>query len=192
MNIAVLFPTLLGITQADPLTIAHINAEVAQREDLINSLLTPSWGDNVLTTFNLEKHLFAAARLDHLRRFIENGIMEFVRETRQVQDLRFDDDYTQSWMNITRKFGFQERHNHDMNGDGLPISGAYYFNTNGADGDLAIFPPDAQYKQFGNHVVEPAIGKLVLFRSEVFHRVAANLTDNDRISFSFNYLLVKN
>ena len=46
-----------------------------------------------------------------------------------------------------------------------------------------------QYKLFGNQVIEPGGGKLVLFRSEVFHRVGVNLTDSDRVSFSFNYLL---
>ena len=69
------------------------------------------------------------------------------------------------------------------------LRNAYYFATNGQDGELAIFPTDMQAKFFGNYVIEPQVGKLVLFRSEVFHRVSPNLTESDRISFSFNYLL---
>jgi Putative 2OG-Fe(II) oxygenase len=131
------------------------------------------------------------AQLTTLKKFVEDNIFQFVKMTREDHDLKFDDAYTQSWVNLTKKFGFQERHNHERNAEGLPISGVYYFSTNKNDGDLAIFPNDMQYKLFGNHVIEPAIGKLVLFRSEVFHRVSANLTDSDRISFSFNYLLSK-
>jgi len=154
-------------------------------------LLTRTWGDNVLTSFEKEKNLFVSARLDTLKVFVEKSILEFVKMTRSNPDLRIVDDYTQSWVNITRQFGFQERHNHERGAEGLPISGAYYFATNGQDGDLAIFPTDMQAKFFGNYVIEPRVGKLVLFRSEVFHRVSPNLTTSDRISFSFNYLLTQ-
>lgn len=191
MDIEVLFPTLVGISQADDATINAISAEVLQQRALMESLLSQSWGDNVLTSFNKEKNLFAHASLHTLRKFIEDNILEFVSKTRKDQAFQFDHTYTQSWINITKKFGFQERHNHERNVEGLPISGAYYFNTNQHDGDLAIFPTDMHYKLFGNYVIEPAIGKLVLFRSDVFHRVSANMTDSDRVSFSFNYLLTK-
>lgn len=189
MDITVLFPTLIGTAQADQKTIDLISHEVLQKKEILESLLTHSWGDNVLTSFNKAKNIFAEAKLPTLEKFVEDNVLKFVGMTREDQDLRFDESYTQSWVNLTKKFGFQERHNHERNAEGLPISGVYYFNTNKNDGDLAIFPTDMQYKLFENHVIAPTIGKLVLFRSEVFHRVSANLTDSDRISFSFNYLL---
>jgi Rps23 Pro-64 3,4-dihydroxylase Tpa1-like proline 4-hydroxylase len=117
--------------------------------------------------------------------------LQFVHMTRRDKDWKIDHQYTQSWINVTKKFGYQERHNHDRNVEGVPISGVYYFSTNQHDGELAIFPCDMQYKQFENYVIEPEVGKLVLFRSDVFHRVGPNLTDTDRVSFSFNYLLNK-
>jgi hypothetical protein len=191
MEIQPLFPTLVGIAQADPETIAAIQEEVVANKAHLESLLSLTWGDNVLTSFEKEKNIFAAAGLYRLKKFAEDSILNFVRSTRKDATLRIDDSYTQSWVNITKKFGFQERHNHERSGDGLPISGAYYFNTNGQDGTFSVCPGDSQYKYFGNYEIEPAIGKLVVFRSEVFHRVGANLTDSDRISFAFNYLLVK-
>ncbi len=191
MDIAVLFPTLVGVTQADQQTIALIHEEVLAQKNKMEGLLSHSWGDNVLSSFDKEKNIFVSAQLHNLKKFVEENILQFVNKTRDDKNWTFDHDYSQSWVNITRKFGFQERHNHERNAEGLPISGAYYFNTNKNDGDLAIFPTDIQYKLFGNHVIAPEIGKLVLFRSEVFHRVSANLTDSDRISFSFNYLLTK-
>lgn len=191
MDIEILFPTLVGISQADHETILRINEEVLQHKDVMNRLLSHAWGDNVLSSFDREKNIFAHAHLHALRKFVEDGILQFVHKTRRDKDWKIDHQYTQSWINVTKKFGYQERHNHERNVEGLPISGAYYFSTNQHDGDLAIFPVDMHYKQFENYVIQPEVGKLVLFRSDVFHRVGANLTDTDRVSFSFNYLLNK-
>ena len=191
MNIEVLFPTLVGNTQADQETIARIREEVMLHKDLMNRLLSHAWGDNVLSSFEHEKNIFSHANLHALRKFVEDNILQFVHMSRHDKDWKIDHQYTQSWINITKKFGYQERHNHERNVEGLPISGVYYFNTNQHDGDLAIFPVDMHYKLFENHVIRPEIGKLVLFRSDVFHRVGPNLTDTERVSFSFNYLLNK-
>ena len=189
MNIQTLFPTLIGIDQADQETIEAIAREVLQQRARLEGLLAPTWGDNVLSSFEREKDLFTALGLPTLKSFVEGKILEFAQSTRVNKQLQIDDSYTQSWINITRRFGFQERHNHERGADGLPISGAYYYNTNGQDGDFSVVPTDMQAKHFGNYVIKPQVGRLVLFRSEVFHRVSANMTESDRISFSFNYLL---
>ena len=189
MDIKVLFPTLVGVSQADAPTFAAIQAEVLAQEARIKSLLRPAWGDHVYSSFEAEKHLFVAAGLHCLRAFVETSILDFVARTRESSDLAFDEAYSQSWINVTTRYGYQERHNHEREAVGLPISGAFYFHTNGQDGDLSIMPVDMQTKLFEPEVIAPAVGRLVLFRSEVFHRVGANMTDSDRISFSFNYLL---
>ncbi len=189
VEVKVLFPTLVGLAQADEATLAAIAAEVLAQEPFIKARLAPAWGDQVYTSFQAEKHLFAAARLNTLRGFVERAILDFVVHTRESNDLEFDPDYSQSWINVTTRHGFQERHNHERSAIGLPISGAFYFRTTGEDGDLCIMPSDSHYKLFEPEIIKPVVGRLVLFRSEVFHRVGANLTDSDRISFSFNYLL---
>ncbi|HEY8880147.1 MAG TPA: putative 2OG-Fe(II) oxygenase [Roseateles sp.] len=192
MDIKVLFPTLVAVSQADGPTMAAIQAEVLAQEGRIKSLLKPAWGDQVWSSFDAERHLFVAAGLHRLREFVESQILEFVARTREsATGMVFDEAYSQSWINVTTRFGYQERHNHEREAVGLPISGAFYFRTNGQDGDLSIMPVDMQARLFDPEVIAPAVGRLVLFRSEVFHRVGANLTDSDRISFSFNYLLRK-
>jgi hypothetical protein len=191
MNIQTLFPTLIGIEQADTPTVEAIAREVLLQRATLEGLLAPTWGDNVLSSFGQQKDLFTFAKLHALKQFVENSILEFVKSTRVDSDLQFDTQYTQSWINVTRPFGYQERHNHERGADGLPISGAYYYNTNGDDGDFSVVPTDMQAKHFGNYEIKPQVGRLVLFRSEVFHRVSANMTSSDRISFSFNYLLKK-
>jgi hypothetical protein len=189
MDIKVLFPTFVAVSQADDETLAAIQAEVLAREGQIKSLLAPAWGDHVYSSFAAEQHLFVAAGLHRLRGFVEASILEFVARTRESAGWAFDAAYSQSWINVTTRYGYQERHNHEREAVGLPVSGAFYFRTNGRDGDLSIMPVDMHTKLFEPEVIAPAVGRLVLFRSEVFHRVAANLTDSDRVSFSFNYLL---
>jgi hypothetical protein len=189
MDIEVLFPTLIGMEQADASTVQAIEREVLQQEEFLKSHLSYSWGDNVLTSFDKVKNIFEVAQLHALQAFVERSVLEFVKQTRKNSRLMIDARHTQSWINVTRKFGYQERHNHDRTVEGLPISGVYYFKTNGNDGNLGIFPSDAQTKLFSTFEVQPAVGRLLLFRSEVFHRVAANLTDEDRISFAFNLVL---
>jgi uncharacterized protein (TIGR02466 family) len=191
MEIQALFPTLVGMKQADQETISAIDREIVAQKAQLESLLRYSWGDNVLTSFELEKDILAAAKLQELKRFVEASILEFVSTTRNINDLKFVDGYTQSWINVTKKFGYQERHNHERSVEGFPISGAYYVRTNGNDGAFSVCPGDAQSKFFGNYEIRPEIGKLVLFRSEVFHRVGVNMTDSDRVSIAFNYLLAK-
>lgn len=190
MHIQPLFPTLVGIHQASAEQKARIHAEILQQEGLIKSLLAPSWGDNVLSSFEAEKDLFQRAGLHALQAFMQDSVLDFVRGTRrEAEHLALVPELTQSWVNVTRRFGFQERHNHERLLEGLPVSGVYHFRTNGQDGNLGLFPSDAQYRLFGNHEIAPAEGQIVLFRSEVFHRVSANLTDGDRISFAFNVVL---
>lgn len=189
MDIEVLFPTLIGMQQADVATVQAIEREVLSQEASLKEMLSFSWGDNVLTSFDKAKNIFETAQLHTLRQFVERCVLEFVSQTRQNKALVFDHSHTQSWFNVTRKFGYQERHNHERSVEGLPISGVYYFKTNGNDGNFGIFPSDAQTKLFSTFEVQPEVGKLLLFRSEVYHRVGANFTDEDRISFAFNYVL---
>ncbi|WP_457419082.1 putative 2OG-Fe(II) oxygenase [Roseateles sp. P5_E7] len=189
MDIKVLFPTVVAVSQADDATFAQIEAEVLAHEAQIKSLLAPAWGDHVYSSFGAEQHLFVAAGLHRLREFVEASILAFVARTRESAGWVFDEAYSQSWINVTTRYGYQERHSHEREAVGLPVSGAFYFRTNGRDGDLSIMPVDMHTKLFEPEVIAPAVGRLVLFRSEVFHRVAANLTDSDRVSFSFNYLL---
>ena len=43
MDIKVLFPTLVAVSQADEATFAQIQAEVLAQEGRIKSLLRPAW-----------------------------------------------------------------------------------------------------------------------------------------------------
>jgi len=77
------------------------------------------------------------------------------------------------------------------------ISGTYYYQTSGDDGDivfrtpnpfveLELFPLGGTVDKLYN--IKPKVGKIVLFPGWLSHKVESNITDNDRISISFNYL----
>ena len=90
MNIETLFPTLIGIEQADQETIAAIAREVLAQRPALEGLLSQTWGDNVLSSFDSEKDLFTFAGLQTLKDFVEKSILEFVQATRVDQKLQFD------------------------------------------------------------------------------------------------------
>ncbi len=96
----------------------------------------------------------------------------------------------ESWFNFNDYGGFQYDHCHA----GFRISGVYYYQTNGEDGVLKFKNPNP-HLAFGQWpadflqpdiIVKPEVGKMVLFPSWLEHRVTPNITDQQRISLSFN------
>jgi uncharacterized protein (TIGR02466 family) len=94
-----------------------------------------------------------------------------------------------SWLTLTKKGEYAHIHSHSH----FDISGAYYFRTNGEDGDLFFEHPldiiksSIYLKNLPNRtLIKPYIGKMVLFPSWFKHGVKPNQTDNERISLSFN------
>ena len=101
-----------------------------------------------------------------------------------------------SWININRKHHFMRHHNHINS----VFSGVYYIKVPKNSGDLEFNSPIADHK----HVIDsdwiknfnffnsntwqiPAEeGKLVVFPSWLVHFVQPNLSDEDRISLSFD------
>lgn len=101
-----------------------------------------------------------------------------------------------AWLNINRKHNFMRHHNHLK----AVFSGVYYIKTPKNSGDLEFNSPVADHKYVVdsdcikdfNHfnsntwIVPAEEGKLVLFPSWLVHFVQPNLSDEDRISLSFD------
>jgi len=94
-----------------------------------------------------------------------------------------------SWFSKFERNDFGHAHNHGS----ADISGCYYFQTNGLDGNIYFLSPNlaaASSVPYGNRnlqwVHQPMVGKLLLFPGWLFHGIERNSTDNVRISFSFN------
>jgi uncharacterized protein (TIGR02466 family) len=99
-----------------------------------------------------------------------------------------------SWLTLTNKNEYAHIHSHGHS----DISGAYYFKTNGEDGDIYFEQPLDLIRSSmflssipKRYSFKPAVGKILLFPSWLKHGVKPNPTDNERISLSFNIELAR-
>ena len=107
-------------------------------------------------------------------------------------DTRYQPKITASWLTLTKPGQYAHCHDHGSN----DISGAYWFKTNGQDGDIFFMNGNKALKcsRLTNTIAQeahfsPDQGRLVLFPSWLDHGVRENKTDEDRISLSINISL---
>ena len=98
-------------------------------------------------------------------------------------------DIQASWFTKTKKGKYAHVHNHGSS----DLSGVYYLQTNGKDGNL-IFKSIHEYLQSNyifEHIVEDISlpvekGLLALWPGILNHGTEVNRTDHERVSLSFN------
>tara|TARA_B110000503_G_C7060683_1_gene376495 strand:+ start:121 stop:645 length:525 start_codon:yes stop_codon:yes gene_type:complete len=85
------------------------------------------------------------------------------------------------WGNISSKYNYNHIHHHGKNPNSW--SGVYYLQTPPNSGDLVLhsFWDTDIIQQF-----HPKTGDVVLFPSSLSHSVEPNLSNEDRVSISFN------
>lgn len=157
------------------------------------------WDDNINTTFKYDPDKENV-----------NDIDIFGLEKTKAMILRHVDKYTDwfggypcelhsSWFNFSQKGNFQFPHDHVSDADAqhcAQISGVYYYQSNGEDGDIVFINPydAARYFEFGrvstkaDNIYTPTVGRLLLFPSFLQHKVRPNKTDSTRISLAFNFV----
>ena len=95
-----------------------------------------------------------------------------------------------SWMTLSLKHSYAHAHEHSP----FDISGVYYYQTNGNDGNLFFKNPTPLATSFFfSHIQnsvyrKPEVGHITLWPSWLSHGVETNLTDSERVSISFNLL----
>ncbi len=103
------------------------------------------------------------------------------------------------WVNINKKGDYNARHAHTSTS--VILSGTYYVSTPENCGSIRFWDPRGVYMasmpdhiEFhgGNtwHKIEPKEGTMIFFPSWLEHDVEPNKSDEDRISLSFNIILV--
>ena len=160
---------------ADEATQKMIADQYEDSREQIEALLKEgTWGDNITTTFNTCKNLMKEHRLCILTQMV-------CEQAEQL--LKGECEITESWVNYSDKYAAQGAHIHLHEG----ISGVYYLQTNGQDGNLKLHAPYQQLdRNFDAVAYTPQVGKLILFPAWVMHSVMVNKTDHRRISISFN------
>jgi uncharacterized protein (TIGR02466 family) len=106
-----------------------------------------------------------------------------------------------AWINISGRYAYNTTHIHPR----ADFSGVFYikcdpsssgnivFSARDARLDTEFYRPEAkdQYKLYPTWWYQPLRGTLLLFPSELYHRVDQNLSDSERISVAFNLIFRK-
>jgi len=151
------------------------------------------WEDEVETNIGHRWHSIADYGLTNLEQYIQKHTDIYRNELEPF--MNNDIFLSHSWFNLNKAGHSQEWHAHT---DSF-ISGVYYYQTNGQDGDL-MFKNTNQFAQrgffpTGKKVPEkvfysPVEGMILLFPGWMDHRVQVNKTEDTRITVAFNWLTV--
>jgi uncharacterized protein (TIGR02466 family) len=150
-----------------------------------------SWNDGVVTNIKDRFHTIEHYGLTNLYNYIDKHVQHYIDLTGARKHKKMF--MAHSWINFTDRGQGQASHQHE---DSV-ISGVYYYQTTGHDGDIVLENPNPfvmlELFPFGDKVANisqhsPSVGKLILFPGWLRHRVNNNQSDDTRISISFNYL----
>lgn len=147
------------------------------------------WNDGVRTNIKFRHNTIKDFGLKNLEKLINDHVQKYLDHIAAWNPVPVS--ICHSWINITGKGEFQDWHTHQD----ACISGTYYYQSNGNDGNLEfdhpshfvqaeLFPIGYACERYFR--VRPCVGKLVLFPGWMMHGVAENITETERISISFN------
>ncbi len=149
------------------------------------------WNDGVQTNIKARFNSIQDFKLVNLSNYIEMHVRKYISQIGAWEPM--PTKLCHSWINLVNTGQRQEWHQHQ---DSV-ISGTYYFQTSGNDGDIVFKTPipyvEMELFPLGRTVdkffrVQPKVGKIVLFPGWLSHCVEVNNTQDSRISISFNYL----
>jgi uncharacterized protein (TIGR02466 family) len=184
MPVELWFPTPIYYYQFTDNILKTIQDEIVRYVPDLEDTLTSPWDDSVLTTFKYVDNINFLDNAPILKEQITQHVQKFVNS-----NINFD--ITDSWLNVCKQYGYQNYHSHPLS----DVSGTYYFQITGNDGNIKFKPESISYQSSKlldvlnvskNATYMPKIGQLLLFPSFLEHAVLMNNTEDDRISISFN------
>lgn len=189
MNLVHLFPVTLSIEQNEK----HSNIQ----DQLVKNCLSiknkvgvggDNWDSttyNTCSTYNILKD----DNFNNVNRWVINKVKEYAIAIGFNNDIKNVD----GWFNIYSKYDYQETHDHEGN----DISAVYYlkcpadsgkifFLSHEAKGTKDVFQKDNPFT-WKRYYIDPAPGKLIIFKSNLLHGVVQNKSDDFKISFAYNF-----
>lgn len=149
------------------------------------------WNDGVKTNIKQRYNSIDFYNLSNLKQYIDKHVQQYIKSTKASDHKKIF--LSHSWFNVTENNDYQDFHQHQ---DSV-ISGVYYYQTTGNDGDIVFRTPNPfvtlELFPLGDHfhkyvAYKPAVGKIVIFPGWLDHKVEKNTEDTKRISIAFNYL----
>jgi uncharacterized protein (TIGR02466 family) len=178
-----IFPT--KIYQAVPPNVDIIQTEIEHVLPLLefNRSGKPFGHANNLTT--MQDNLIGRYQLKNLGEALEFHIKQYCLDL----EFEFKPYRCFSWFTRNEPGDYLQIHHHND----VDITGTYYYQTNGNDGDFFFESPVAPAphsicfsSQHHRLYIKPEVGKIILFPGWIRHGVLTNTSDTDRIGISFN------
>jgi len=142
--------------------------------------------DALLT--DISGDIFKQASVDTLKNVVQEHLSNYLTDVSStVHDIKI----VASWLTKTLKGQSIAPHSHR----GKDISGVYYVNSNGQDGDLILYSPNpvidnTKFINSGNMLtIAPKPGQIIFFPSWMLHSTTKNSTDNERVSLAIDMVV---
>ena len=183
MNITPLFAVPVGIS----------NIRREWTEDELSFLKNLEFRNNIGNKVSIDTNVLE--QLDDIKKFILDSIKTYVSITDPIpEDIEIY--ITQSWLNITTENEYHHAHTHPNS----IISGVLYISANKEVDKLVVHNEKRKrvlkytpigWNPFNSEVWRFNIGTgdLILFPSDLKHEVENKVSDNIRVSLSFNTFL---
>lgn len=161
--------------------------------DLDNTVTVENtqWLKNHDNMVSVDNHWLESIKDKKLYSLIQHHVKQYFYGLMQATD-KISISITESWLNNTAPGEQHHRHRHSNS----IISGVYYFAVSPDSGNLIFSKTDYQAIEFGilnsniynskHWILTPKKHTLILFPSALEHKVTKNLSDQNRISLSFN------
>lgn len=189
-----LWPTPIYQRKIDGEEFDNVQKELYDSIDKLGFEEAAGWGPNA---HDLSKDAFHSNFLyehncTNTIQFIHDSLIEYLLYVNAQYEVPYIIDA--AWITKTKKGKFAYEHSHGFS----DVSGVYYINTNGEDGNLQF--DNINSGMSGNFIISALKSKevaplenglLLLWPGPLKHGTQANKTDNARLSLSFNILVAR-
>ena len=191
-NIESIFPVPIYTDKAEGEKFKLIQEELLSASEKIKFSQRKGWNKD---THMLSKDPFSTNFLfehncQNTVRFIYESSTEYIQKV--ANSSAFQYNIIEAWITKTLEGQYAHEHHHGA----TDISGVYYINTNGEDGNLTFDNIHSQLA--GNFIFSSLVsaqpmplenGLLILWPGPLRHRTYVNTTDSERMSLSFNVMI---
>ena len=195
MGIKPIFPLPIFLDEAEGSEYTDIQKELTDTKHTLK--FNDSGSYMILNENPFDSNFLIESGCHHSIKFINKTVDKFVTSLYGEYDKDiFKWEITESWMTKTIKGRCAREHSHGS----YDISGVYYLDTNGNDGNL-IFT-NINHNLEGNMLLNKLLingdvamplknGTIFLWPGQLRHKTLINETDHERISISFNITIRK-
>ncbi len=167
----------------------EIQSEIKNSIEYVDFSMVDEWGStHYLSDTGFAENAIEKYNLNSFKIELDNHIKDYCH----IIGFKLRDYIIEaSWLSLFRKGNYGHVHSHGH----ADISGVYYYQTTGNDGNLFFESP---VPNMGGSLVynglasrqefKPENGRLVLFPGWLQHGIMTNTTDDTRISLSFNII----